>query len=254
MTKQTIIFDLDDTLIHCNKYFNMIISQFADQMEMWFRGYGVTEKQIRDMQQELDVAMVEIHGFTLEHFPQSFIDTYLHYCHITGHPEKQEEKDFLYKLGSSVYDQEFEAFPHMMETLQTLKDQGHLLCLYTGGVQAVQQKKVDKLQLASFFEDRIFIAQHKTVDVLERILVEHQYDRKHTWMIGNSIRTDIVPALQSGIHAIFIPALEEWQYNNVEIHVTPQGAFLTLKDLTEVPDAIRKYHGTTGPVQGAVSS
>ncbi|ANE47786.1 HAD family hydrolase [Paenibacillus swuensis] len=241
MDKQTIIFDMDDTLIHCNKYFEMIISQFADQMEMWFRGFGITEKQIRDVQQELDVAMVEQHGFTLEHFPQSFIETYEHYSNLTGYPQNPVERDWLNTLGASVYDQEFEAFPNMLEVLQKLKDEGHLLCLYTGGVEAIQQKKVDKLQLSTFFEDRIYIAQHKTVDVLERILVEHQYDRKHTWMIGNSIRTDIVPALQTGIHAIFIPAQVEWQYNNIEIKVTPQGAFLTLKDLTEVPHAIRTF-------------
>jgi putative hydrolase of the HAD superfamily len=60
-------------------------------------------------------------------------------------------------------------------------------------------------------------------------------------MIGNSLRTDIVPALESGIHAIFIPADNEWNYNIVEVKSEPAGAYLTISSLNQVPNAINAY-------------
>jgi putative hydrolase of the HAD superfamily len=57
-------------------------------------------------------------------------------------------------------------------------------------------------------------------------------------MIGNSLRTDIVPALQCGIHALYIPAKVEWKYNIIEIDVVPKGTFMTLSNLIDVLQVI----------------
>jgi len=72
-------------------------------------------------------------------------------------------------------------------------------------------------------------------------LQQGTFDREHTWMIGNSIRTDVVPALTAGIHAIHVRTPEEWHYNVVQIDVEPKGAFFTLDKLIEVPDTIHRY-------------
>jgi putative hydrolase of the HAD superfamily len=242
MKLQTILFDLDDTLVHCNKYFELVIEQFVDQMNTWFRGYGIQSKQIRAKQSELDVAAVQSHGFTAEHFPQSFVDTYEHYSELEGRPKSTTEVDFLYRLGFSVYEQQnIEPYPHMRETLTRLQKRGHELNLYTGGVEKVQLHKVEQLGLSDFFGDRIFVALHKNTEAMEHVLRKEQFDLDRTWMIGNSIRTDIVPAMENGIHSIHIPAIHEWDYNNIDIQVRPQSTFLRLSSLVEVPEAIERY-------------
>ncbi|MUT67368.1 HAD family hydrolase [Paenibacillus sp. NEAU-GSW1] len=240
--KQHIFFDLDDTLIHCNKYFYLVIDQFVDAMTTWFSGYeGISAEAVRTKQTEIDIAGIAVLGFKSEHFPQSFIDTYVHFSTLTGRKRSSKEQDLLWKLGLSVYEHETEPYPHMEETLDSLAASGHELHLYTGGELTIQRRKIERMQLESYFGQRIYIRQHKNSAALEQILTDGGYDRSHTWMIGNSIRTDVVPALTAGIHAIHMRAESEWQYNVVQIDVQPKGAFFTLDKLLEVPNAIQQY-------------
>jgi putative hydrolase of the HAD superfamily len=241
--KQQILFDLDDTLIYCNKYFFFVVDQFVDSMTTWFRGYEpVSAAAVRDMQMERDIALIGNTGFKSEHFPQSFIDTYVHYSDLTGRKRSVVEEDFLWKLGMSVYDHETEPYPHMEETLDALAEAGHELHLYTGGELLIQRRKIERMNLERYFDAaRIYIRQLKNNDALEQILANNAFDRNVTWMVGNSIRTDVVPALTAGIHAIHMRTLEEWHYNVIQINVQPKGAFLTLDHLREVPQAITQF-------------
>ncbi|AJY77043.1 HAD family hydrolase [Paenibacillus beijingensis] len=242
--KQTIVFDLDDTLIHCNKYFNLVIDQFVDAMTTWFKGYpDVTADSVRDKQTEIDIAGVQLHGFKSDHFPQSFLDTYSFFCEMTGRKPSPLETDLLWKMGLSVYEQEAEPYPDMEATLDKLAGEGHHLHLYTGGEPLIQQRKIDHFQLERYFGDRIYIRRHKNSEALEEILQQGGFDRPSTWMIGNSIRTDVVPALTTGIHAIHVQTEKEWLFNVVSIDVEPKGAFLTLNHLRDVPSAINDYIG-----------
>src|SRR3954454_8394611 len=129
----------------------------------------------------------------------------------------------------------------MNETLQRLKEAGHELYLHTGGDEANQRRKLAQLELTIYFEHRIFISEHKDTTALSDILKTIDADPKITWMVGNSLRTDIVPALEMNINAIYIPAETEWEYNVVDIKVEPKAAFVEVNSLHEVPDVIHKY-------------
>lgn len=241
--KQQILFDLDDTLIYCNKYFFFVVDQFVDSMTTWFRGYEpVNAASVRDMQMERDIVLIGNTGFKSEHFPQSFIDTYHHYSDLTGRKRSVVEEDFLWKLGMSVYEHETEPYPHMEETLDALAEAGHELHLYTGGELLIQRRKIERMNLERYFDAaHIYIRQLKNNEALEQIIAGNAFDRNATWMIGNSIRTDVVPALTAGIHAIHMRTQEEWHYNVIQIDVQPKGAFLTLDQLSDVPPAISQY-------------
>lgn len=239
--KQTILFDLDDTLVHCNKYFYRVIDRFANLMAEWFRDHGLTAQAVRDKQTEIDIAGVHVLGFKSEHFPQSFIETYRYFSTLYGHASSAAEEDTLWKLGFSVYELETEPYPFMEETLDRLASAGHELHLYTGGEPLIQRRKIERFSLERYFGSRIYIRRHKNVEALENIVRAGGFDRARTWMIGNSIRTDIVPALTAGIHAIHMKAETEWLYNIVGIDVQPKGAFLSLHRLSEIPPAIENH-------------
>ncbi|PYI50641.1 HAD family hydrolase [Paenibacillus flagellatus] len=242
MRKQTILFDLDDTLIHCNKYFDDVLDQFADLMTTWFNGFSLQADEIKRKQYEFDSAGVHKLGFVADHFPDSLVQTYDHYTAVTGREPSETERKRLYDLGKSVYEfPDIEPYPNMAETLEHLRVQGHELFLYTGGESAIQHKKVKQMGLDAFFGDRLFVSSHKTTAVLESILSKHRFDRAKTWMIGNSLRTDVLPALETGINAIHIPAITEWQFNVIDIDVKPKRAFLRLPKLMDVPPAIERY-------------
>ncbi|MFD0670223.1 HAD family hydrolase [Cohnella sp. GCM10027633] len=239
--KQRILFDLDDTLIYCNKYFHFILDQFADEMSTCYAAAGLGRDQIMSKQSEIDVARVQIDGFKSEHFPQSFVDTYRYFAQLTGRTPSVYEEEKLWKLGHSVYELQAEPYPMMEETLFSLAESGHELHLYTGGDYAIQHRKIDSLKLERYFGNRIYVRMHKNTSALEQILTEGGFDRDMTWMIGNSVRTDVLPALQCGIHAVYLKQDGEWTYNVVPIDATPRGAFLTLNALPQVPPAIQDF-------------
>ena len=241
MEKQILLFDLDDTLIHCNKYFAQTIEQFAAVMREWFAPFSVETGMIKQKQLETDMALVLAEGFQLHHFPQSFVETYEFFCAQTGRPMNEVEKKWVWELAHSVFEQEAEPYPNMEETLSALQNQGHLMFLYTGGDPAVQQSKIRQMNLERYFADRVIITRHKNSDMLESIIRKHRLPRERTWMIGNSIRTDILPALKNRLHAIHIPAESEWEFNIVDVDVEPQGAFFTLSSLQEIPPVIEEY-------------
>lgn len=241
MRKQTILFDMDDTLIYCNKFFDMVIDQFADQMETWFHGYAFSIEEMKKKQAEIDLQRVLVSGFSPDHFPQSFVDTYEYFTDFTGRTKSQKEVEILLTLGASVYGHSIEPYAYMEETLRELQGDGHELHLYTGGDPAIQMRKVTEAGLERYFADRVHITRHKNEEFLNGLIRAYGFDRRETWMIGNSLRTDILPALKNGIHAIFMPAEREWAYNQVEVDVEPSGAFVTLTSLSQIPQTIRGY-------------
>lgn len=232
---QQILFDLDDTLIYCNRYFFKAINTFAKQVVSWLRDPAISVETVKAKQVELDTKLISVSGFKSEHFPQSFIETYEHFCHYIGRASSPVEIDMLWKLGISVYDHETEPYPHMEETLQQLTKQGHELHLYTGGEQKIQLRKIHDMALDRYFDDRIYIRQLKNVEALDEVLTTNQFQRNRTWMIGNSIRNDIVPALSAGIHAIHVEIPDEWAYNIINVDVSPKGKFHSVKSLQQIP-------------------
>lgn len=239
--EQQIMFDLDDTLVYTNKYFFLILEQFVDVMGTWFRPFNISEHQVKQKQIDIDMERVQQDGFASHHFPESFVETYHYYSHVFGRSVHPHEEELLYKLGLSVYKQPVEPYPNMVETLSRLQNEGHQLYLYTGGESDIQQRKIDAMQLQQFFEDRIFVRQHKNQAALEAILEGGKFDRTRTWMIGNSLRTDISPALHAGISTIYIEQQNEWKYNIVDFKLPPYATMYTTKVLGNVPDIIAQH-------------
>lgn len=240
--KLNILFDLDDTLSHCNKYFDMVLNEYLDTIVNWFKEYNLSREAISKKQTEIDLGYVNQFGLTSEHFIRSFVETYEFFCQETGREKKTLEIVALTKLALSVYEQEFEPYPHTYDTLEKLKREGHNLFLHTGGEEKIQKKKITQLQLATYFENRVFISKHKDTQALRNIVEQMNFDIEKTWMIGNSLRTDIAPALEIGINAIYIPAQNDWHYNIVEVKQPSKSAYLKLNSLAEVPEAIQNHY------------
>lgn len=238
---QHVIFDMDDTLIHCNKYFDLILAAYFEQITDWFQDYGVTTEEVRSKQIEIDVEGINKLGFASSNFPESLIATYRFFSKRHRRTPVTSEEQELYQLGLSVYDQEVEAYPGMVETLNALQESGHHLYLYTGGETKIQQRKIEQMKLFQYFDDRIYIRQHKNIHALEEILQMRGFERTRTWMVGNSLRTDVMPALTAGINTIYLKQETEWQYNMVELKKQPHNILYTVEALTEVPEIITSH-------------
>lgn len=240
MNQQTLILDLDDTLIHCNKYFVESRNNFANVMRKWFKSRSLSKPEILQKQSEIDIKGVEQHGLHSSLYTQSLVATYQYFCEKFKRKMKESEIKQVEKIGQSVFQRKVKPFPYMYQILDTLHVDGHQLHLFTGGDEANQNRKITQLGLTNYFEERIFIFEHKNTASLHQVLNKIEADKKNTWMIGNSLKTDILPAIELGINAIHIPAEVEWSYNIVDIEIEPSGTFAELKSLVHLPEYIRE--------------
>jgi putative hydrolase of the HAD superfamily len=238
MNQQTLILDLDDTLIHCNKYFVESRNSFANVMRKWFK--TLSKEEILQKQSEIDIKSVEQHGLHSSIYTVSLIATYRYFCKTFGRKMKGSEINQVQKIGHSVFQRKVKPFPNMYEILDTLQADGHQLYLFTGGDAANQRRKITQLGLTDYFEERIFIFEHKNRDTMQQVIDKINTDKQNTWMIGNSLKTDIKPAIELGINAIHILAEIEWSYNIVDIDIKPSGTYAQLKSLQHLPDYIRE--------------
>lgn len=239
MNQQTLILDLDDTLIHCNKYFKRAKNEFVKQMKEWF--IIPSSEEIQQKQLEFDLKSIEVHGLHSEKFPESLVATYFYFCEKYCKGIKANEIERIRHIGRSVFETEVEPFPYMFEILNSLQKDGHQLYLFTGGDVKNQTRKINQLGLERYFEDRVFISEHKNNKALEKVLNKIPVNKKSIWMIGNSLKTDIRPALELGINAIHIPAEIEWSYNIVDIDMHQNGTFAELPSLLDLPVFFREY-------------
>jgi putative hydrolase of the HAD superfamily len=240
MNQQTLIMNLDDTLIHCNKYFEQSKMEFVELIKKWF--ITIRAEKIKQKQLELDLKSVKEHSLDSSKYPDILVSTYLHFCKKYGKGLKVEEIELIRKIGHSVFEIEVEPYPYMYEVLSKLREDGHILYLFTGGDKRNQMRKITQLGLQSYFNDRIFIFEHKNSKTLEQVLKKIHSDKKFTWMIGNSLRTDIKPALDLGINAIHIPSKIEWSYNIVDIDMNPRGTLSELPSLLQLPDFLSEHY------------
>ena len=238
--KQQLIFDLDDTLIYCNKHFMFALDQFCSMMHCWFSEHRIDSACIKQKQLQLDTNKVSQFGFSSAHFPESLVETYDYFCERCNRTAYTQERRAVYRLGMNVYEHNVEPYPAMNEVLDALREAGHVLYLYTGGEAIIQQRKINALKLSTYFENRIFIRQHKNAEALEQILHSSAFDRNVTWMIGNSIRTDIMPAVRAGIHSIYIKHPNEWSFNVTDLEINTDVRMHTITCLDEIIDLFRQ--------------
>ncbi len=219
-----IIFDLDDTLIKTSKIYNHARYQFAKLMsELGFSGQEVLEKL-----DEIDIGHITEQGFAKERYPLSLVKTYHYFCQKFGKKiEVQREKEI-----TSIGWQVFQQIPELVEgvdlVLTNLKNRYHLI-LATLGDPEIQQQKIIQTGLKNYF-NAIYVLNYKTAEEYLQILKNHDLKKEETWIIGNSVRSDLNPGLQLGLNCILIPA-STWKYEE-EKPISTQ--FIQLNSLIEV--------------------
>ncbi|MFZ0431144.1 MAG: HAD hydrolase-like protein, partial [Candidatus Acidiferrales bacterium] len=173
---------------------------------------GYTREYIRHILNETERRNIRQHGYGVRSFRRSLEDTYLK---LAGNASRREIVQEIERLAA-----ELEATPpHILdgvpETLAYLAKH-HRLILLTKGEAAEQAGKVERSGLQSYFE-HIEIVLEKEPTTYDRMIEEFKIVKTHGWMVGNSPRSDINPALQAGLNAVFIPHSATWELEKAEI-------------------------------------
>lgn len=135
-------------------------------------------------------------------------------------------------------------FPGVPETLEELRRRGHRMFVLTRGIPSEQKHKLDLSGLRPFFEE-VRVVQSKDAAAFESICAAHALDASRTWMIGNSLRSDIRPAIEAGLRAIWIPAATPWQHDALA-HSPPIGT-LKIERFADLLSALPNDTGDPSP-------
>lgn len=203
----TVVWDLDDTLITTSRFYH----QKRQEVFSLLAQLGLDITHAAAYIDAIEAKGIEKYGFQKPRFPLSLANLYTKLAEDQNQPFDPFVRWRCESIGWSVFEVDHPVNPQAEITLRQLRNRGYRQILFTKGDREVQQLKLLKTGLDKYF-DHIEIALYKNVEQFANLLFKLQAVPEETVMIGDSIRSDINPALALGMHAIYVPALHVWQY------------------------------------------
>ncbi len=221
-----LILDADDTLWENNVFYEEAIDAFAARMA----AEGFDPQRARQTLAETEHERVPIYGYAPQEFVRCMQVAYQRLCREDGRLPRPEVEAEIEAIGQRVIEYPIILLDGVAETVARLARYCRLFLL-TKGDPEVQRRKVERSGLAPYFE-AIHIVPEKGPEVLQGLLARHNLDPARTWMVGNSPRSDVNPALAVGIGAVHIPYHRPWAFE--EVPVADPERTVTLKRFTEL--------------------
>lgn len=228
--KRGIIWDFDDTLVETTIFFEMSREKFA----CFMKEMGYPLKEVLEVLDRTDIENVKkMGGFLKECFPQAMAQTYGHFCKIEGVTPDPEICQKVAEMGWWVFEQRPEPVPGAAFVLDKLGRDFELI-MATKGDPSVQWQRIEESGLKDYFSE-IYVLKDKTQQEYLHIAGVHGFYPKTSWIVGNSIKSEINPGLAAGYNCIFIPNKYTWHFEIEE----PEGDYVTLSSIKNIPDYIQ---------------
>jgi putative hydrolase of the HAD superfamily len=203
-----LIFDADDTLWENNIYFERAFDRFVDFLDH----SALTPKQVREVLNEIELVNSKIHGYGTLNFGRNLQEAYQR---LSEREIRTDDLDHVMALAEKILEQPLEVMPEVEETLKELRGR-HDLTLFTKGHPEEQKLKVDRSGLGDYFS-HLEIVKEKDAAAYKRLIEERGFEPGQTWMIGNSPKSDINPALAVGLNAVLVPHPHTWVLEHQEL-------------------------------------
>jgi len=214
---QTLLIDADDTLWENNVYFERAIAAFIS----YLNHHQYSPSEVRLTLNAVESETILSHGYGLPSFTRSLVTCFER---LSPGPMDEEKRQRVIGFANSIAEQEIELLPHVEETLRDLASR-HCLILMTKGNHAEQADKVRRSGLAAFFA-AIEIVSEKDPAAYCEVVERHNLSTQISWMIGNSPKSDINPALAAGLNAVFLFHKDTWILEHAALSEAPEGRYL----------------------------
>ena len=224
MQRRFLIFDADDTLWENNIYFEAAFDQFCD----FLAHSSLSPTDIRGILDEIEIANAKIHGYGSRNFARNLAACYER---LTQRDISEVDLVIVKDFAHTILERPIKLLDGVEDTINTLAER-NALTIFTKGDPEEQQIKIDRSGLARFFEHSAIVKEKD--EPAYRALAENRgFVPEHTWMIGNSPKSDICPALKAGLNAIFVPHPRTWSLEMAEL---PQShpRMRTITDIREL--------------------
>ena len=213
LVRQALIVDADDTLWENNIYFERAFDRFCE----FLNHSHLTPEQVRAVLDEIEIANNKVHGYGSANFARNLAECYRH---LAERAVSADEIDTILALAEEIMHQSIELLPGVEQTLAYLCDR-HDLTLFTKGNPEEQKLKIDRSGLRVYF-GHTAIVKEKNAASYSLLVEERKLEKARTWMIGNSPKSDINPALEAGLNAVFIPHQHTWRLEHEEVRQSPK--------------------------------
>ena len=214
---QTLLIDADDTLWENNIYFERAIAAFISFLDH----HEYSPAEVRRALNAVERETILSHGYGLSSFTRSLVDCFER---LSQTPVTEEKRERIRGFARSIAEQEIELLPGVAETLAELSTR-HRLILMTKGNHAEQADKLARSGLGQHFA-AVEIAAEKDPPTYREVIARHELKPHTSWMIGNSPKSDINPALAAGLHAVFLFHKDTWVLEHAEVDAAPEGQHL----------------------------
>ena len=205
-TLTTIGFDADDTLWQNEQFYRLTETHFTDLLSDYAEGKVVSERLLAAEKRNL-----QHYGFGIKGFTLSMIETAIE---ITEGNVPASVIAQILDTGRDLLSHPVETLPEVRETLAALADH-YLLVLITKGDLFDQERKLAQSGLGDFFH-AVEIVSDKTAVTYRRIFSKIGGGPERAMMVGNSLKSDIVPAIAAGSYGVFVPHELTWVLEHVE--------------------------------------
>ena len=224
--RQNLIVDADDTLWENNIYFESAFDDFCD----FLAHSTLSSTEVRAVLDEIETVNSKAHGYGTVNFARNLTECY---HKLVEREVGAEDLARIMSFTERILQHPIEIIPGVEETLEYLSGR-HSLTLFTKGDPEEQKLKLDRSGLGIYF-GHTAIVKEKDARSYAALIRERALDAAHTWMIGNSPKSDVNPALEAGIHAVFVPHERTWVLEKEELREGP-GRLLKLARFEELKE------------------
>lgn len=220
-----IAFDGDDTLWHNERSYRMGRERFMSVL----RGAGVTlaEEQIEARVNEIELRNLDYYGYGVSSFVLSLIETAIE---LTGGRIAGGDLRVLIDLAKQMLTEEVDLFDGARHAVVALAA-SHPLMVVTKGDLQHQRSKLDRSGLRDYFRF-VEVVSTKTAAVYAEILSRHRIEPSRFLMVGNSVRSDVLPVLDLGGWAVHVPAALSWAHEDAEVPASQRSRYFELPGLS----------------------
>lgn len=224
-----ILFDFDDTLVETTVHFNRAKGRFARIMA----GLGFPVEEALATLNKNDIKNVrKFGGFLQQCFPRAMGETYEYYCRAFGREYSRTMRKEIEDIGWWVFEQPVRPIAGAEDVLRRLYGKFPLF-LATKGEQPAQEARLRESGLSRWF-DRVYVLVDKNTTVYHQIALEQKIRPPVSWMVGNSMKSDINPALQAGFRCIYVHHPHTWDYEDEE----PMGGHIRVESISDVAEVV----------------
>ena len=225
-------FDADDTLWVNETYFREAESRFYDLMA----GYG-TQKQLADDLHKVIMQNLSLYGYGIKSLMLSMTETALGF--MKDRPSARIMEAIL-SIGKEMLNKPVILLDGIQDALAGLRDKGYTMILATKGDLLDQERKLRKSGMEDFFH-HIEIMSEKNEDSYLKLLSRLHIRADEFVMVGNSLRSDILPVVNIGGFAIHIPSQSTWVHEMIDPKLI-NGSYRTIRHAAEIPAVLEAHH------------